>query len=688
MRFEVIDGKLSRHSASVPVTRGMNAVLIGNSRECHVRLKSSGVGEVAAGLAMDQDGWWFYNLSRSNPPLEMTVGPVHERLDDREKGRPPVAECVLWQADTRVLVATPRLKVRVDRFEITVAFEADEFDAQRADEDRQDRQMTTLVREVHTALLNELVTPNSDPKEKYRDEYILQLEKRIEGVASGRRDFPNTDLTQTALGDHMAGVAVRSELIRQLIADSGESERRARGSDPSDAQWVRMRSGLHAQEDELKGLVGRAKDDLARHLAAEGAEDAADLSARMKGVAARFWAFWKELLAGPHAPGSTTRRYLALRRLKEEIKDYWYGFGPLEDLLDDPTVTEIMVVDRDHVFVETGGQIELSGRRFLTDPQTVIEKIVNDGDRELNTSQPVVNVRMPNGSRANAVDRCLALRGSCLTIRRFPKARLSIDALIANGSLTPAVAAFLKAAVVNRRNVLVSGGTGSGKTTLLNALSQFIPDKERIITVEDTAELQLHKAHVVTLQARPANTQREGEVSIRELVKNSLRMRPDRIVVGECRGAEALDMLQAMNTGHDGSLTTLHANSPDDVIQRLETMCQMANKELPVESVHRMTASAVDLIVQLTAVTVTHRRPDGSVARKRRKVVSEVAEVEGLSADGRVQVKPLFARTPADGPLRPTGRLPTFLPDMIAAGLVDSPLPFLADPPPNPAPAR
>jgi Flp pilus assembly CpaF family ATPase len=350
--------------------------------------------------------------------------------------------------------------------------------------------------------------------------------------------------------------------------------------------------------------------------------------------------------------------------LKEEIKDVWYGFGPLEDLLDDPTITEIMVVDAEHIFIEKGGQIEDSGRRFLTDPRTIIDRIVAKAGREINTSSPMADARMPDGSRVNAVIPPLALKGPCLTIRRFPRQRLTVEDLIRYGSLTPAARDFLQAAVVNRRNVIVSGGTGTGKTTLLNCLSEFIPDRERIVTIEDTAELRLHKEHVVTMQAKRKNAEDAGEVTIRDLVRNALRMRPDRIVVGECRGGEAIDMLQAMNTGHDGSMTTLHANSPADVVLRLEVMVQQnGDTKLPVESIHRQIVSAVDVIVQLQVVH-HNGRP--------RKVVSEIAEVVAGS-EGGVRMKPVFKRE-GGGPLDATGFLPTFVTDLVTTGLLPDPV--------------
>jgi Flp pilus assembly CpaF family ATPase len=330
------------------------------------------------------------------------------------------------------------------------------------------------------------------------------------------------------------------------------------------------------------------------------------------------------------------------------------------------------VVDPDHIFIEKAGQIESSGRRFLTDSQKIIRDIVNGAGREINTSEPLADARLPDGSRINAVIPPLALKGPCLTIRRFPKRRLTVDELIRRGSLTPSARDFLRAAVINRRNILIAGGTGTGKTTLLNCLSSFIPDKERIVTIEDTAELQLHKEHVVTLQGRQSNAEGKGQVTIRDLVKNSLRMRPDRIVVGECRGGEAIDMLQAMNTGHDGSMTTIHANSPADVILRLEVLVQQnADTRLPVESIHRQIVSAVDLIVQLRVV--------GAGAKKKRAVTA-IAEVVDVEEGGGVRIVPLFARDElGTGELRPTGHLPTFIADLVGSGLIADPVQIVRD---------
>ncbi|MBC7354526.1 MAG: CpaF family protein, partial [Thermogutta sp.] len=292
-------------------------------------------------------------------------------------------------------------------------------------------------------------------------------------------------------------------------------------------------------------------------------------------------------LVRPHLH-SELRKYLILRTLKKDLKDTIFGFGPLQDLLRADSITEIMVVGKDQIYVERNGVIEKSGRRFISDKVTeaIIERIVAQVGRRIDKSQPLVDARLPDGSRVNAIIPPLAVKGPCLTIRKFPLQRMTMDDLIELGSITKAAATFLRAAVIDRKNILVSGGTGAGKTTLLNVLSSFIPFKERIITIEDTVELRLHQEHVVTLEAKPPNVEGQGAYTIRDLVRNALRMRPDRIIVGECRGPEALDMIQAMNTGHDGSLTTLHANTAREVIERLEVLILMA-ADLPIYSIHR-----------------------------------------------------------------------------------------------------
>ena len=345
------------------------------------------------------------------------------------------------------------------------------------------------------------------------------------------------------------------------------------------------------------------------------------------------------------------------QRLFEQIVAEILGFGPLEPLLADESITEIMVNGYQKVFIERKGKIEKTTLAFESDDHLmrIIDRIVSPLGRRIDESSPYVDARLPDGSRVNAIIPPLALNGPTLTIRKFAKTPLTVDDLIRFGSITPEAIEFLKACVMARINIVVSGGTGSGKTTFLNVLSGFIPGDERIITIENAAELQLRQEHVVTLESRPPNIEGKGEVTIRDLVINSLRMRPDRIVVGECRGGEALDMLQAMNTGHDGSLTTCHSNSPRDTLSRLETMCLMAGMELPVRAIREQIASAIDLVVH------EERMRDGS-----RKVVS-ITEVQGMEGDVIV-MSDIFAFEHQGmeggrviGRLKPTGIRPKFV---------------------------
>jgi pilus assembly protein CpaF len=310
-------------------------------------------------------------------------------------------------------------------------------------------------------------------------------------------------------------------------------------------------------------------------------------------------------------------------QLIQDVSDDILGYGPVDRYLKDPEITEVMVNGPDRVYVEKRGRLELTPITFVdeTHLRRIIDKIVGLVGRRIDESTPLVDARLLDGSRVNAIIHPLAIGGPFLTIRKFAADPFTVDDLIGFGSMSPQVAKFLQGCVVGRLNVLISGGTGTGKTTMLNVLSSFIPSLERIITVEDAKELQLHQDHVLSLEARPPNIEGRGEITIRDLVRNTLRMRPDRIVVGEVRGGEALDMLQAMNTGHDGSLTTVHANSPRDSLARLETLTLMSGFELPVRAIREQMASALDLIVHITRLRDGTRR------------ITHVTEVQGMEGD-------------------------------------------------------
>ncbi len=354
--------------------------------------------------------------------------------------------------------------------------------------------------------------------------------------------------------------------------------------------------------------------------------------------------------------------------LIEELANEALGLGPLEGLLADDSVSEIMVVNPQLIYCERNGKIERTAYRFTDDDsaRSAIERIVTPLGRRIDESTPFVDARLQDGSRVNAVIRPLALQGACITIRKFNANSLSLEDLIRFDSMSASMGLFLKRSVQARRNIVISGGTGSGKTTLLNVLSQSIPDTERVVTIEDAAELQLVQEHVVSLESRPPNMEGRGEISIRDLVRNALRMRPDRILVGECRGGEALDMLQAMNTGHDGSMTTTHANNPTEAIRRLETLVLMSGIDLPARAIREQIAGSVDLIVQQS------RLSDGS------RRVTSIAEVVGMDDDGQVEVQEIFRyrRSGTDsagkavGRYQATGYLPSYLDVLITLGLI------------------
>jgi pilus assembly protein CpaF len=365
------------------------------------------------------------------------------------------------------------------------------------------------------------------------------------------------------------------------------------------------------------------------------------------------------------------------QRLFEQVVAEILGYGPLEPLLQDATITEVMVNGPKLVFIERAGKIERTDVVFQDDEHVmrIIDRIIAPLGRRCDESSPMVDARLPDGSRVNAIIPPISLTGPVITVRKFAKKPLTTEDLIRFGSVTPEAIEFLRGCVYARLNCVVSGGTGSGKTTFLNVLSSFIPDDERIVTIEDAAELQLRQEHVVTLESRPANIEGRGQITIRDLVRNALRMRPDRIVVGEVRGGEALDMLQAMNTGHDGSLTTAHSNGPRDTLARLETMVLMAGMDLPLRAIREQVASAVDLIIH------QDRMRDGS------RRITSITEVQGMEGDVIVMQDIFsfehegFEDGRVIGRLKPTGIRPKFMPRLEVANVHFSPAVFGADRP-------
>lgn len=545
----------------------------------------------------------------------------------------------------RSLVFHPGETVRIWPF--TLTFESEEVSPiSRSELEAHLRSlMADLIQRIHKQLLERLDLYELEQTRTGTAETIVLLENNIEDVC---REINLWGPDNEPLLEEVVGLTLRDLLVNQLILEN------AAANMTSLARLTMNEFDIPAtlvpeREAELHNLLIFAREKLKL-------EDLPDLSARIARVESHIAEVFP--LVRPHLHREL-RKYIILRTLKKELKDTVFGFGPLQDLIRAPTISEIMVVKSDQIYVERDGVVELSGRRFISDKVTesIIERIVAQVGRRIDKSQPLVDARLPDGSRVNAIIPPLAIRGPCLTIRKFPAHRFTADDLIEMGSLTRSAAMFLRACVVDKRNVLISGGTGTGKTTMLNILSSFIPHRDRIVTIEDTTELQLHQDHVVTLESKHANVEGAGEYTIRDLVKNALRMRPDRIIVGECRGPEALDMLQAMNTGHDGSMTTVHANSPEDVIKRLEVLVLMA-VELPVISIHRQIASAIDVVVQIVRLPGGQRR------------VSQISELAGYDADLNALIVRDIYNFRDGHVLHPTGYLPTFVESLIAKNLL------------------
>jgi Flp pilus assembly CpaF family ATPase len=564
-------------------------------------------------------------------------------------------------------VFDPGTKVRIWPF--TLTFEAEKAAAiTRGELESHLRSIVAdLELRIHRKLLERLDLYEFEHRRGSDTASILLLENNIEDVC---RELALFGPDNEALIEEITGLTLRDHLVNQLIMETGTEEYFDLAAITSNEFDVPA-TLVPERESELHGLMQFLRERLKL-------SECRDISQQVQRVEGHFNEVFH--LVRPHLHHEL-RKYLILRTLKKDLKDTIFGFGPLQDLLRAPTVTEIMVVASDQIYVEQGGIIEKSGRRFISDKVTesIIERIVAQVGRRIDKSQPLVDARLPDGSRVNAIIPPLAVKGPTLTIRKFPAQRLTMDDLIEMGSVSKAAATFLRSCVIEGRNILVSGGTGTGKTTMLNILSSFIPFKERIVTIEDTTELRLHQDHVVTLETKPKNIEGAGEYTIRDLVKNSLRMRPDRVIVGECRGGEALDMVQAMNTGHDGSMTTVHANSAGEVIERLEVLMLMA-ADLPVSSIHRQIASALDLIVHIS------RMPGGA------RVITQITEVVHYDAAEKQIIMHDIFNYRTGVALRPTGYLPSFVDALVGKELLDieflygrdDNIPEIAPPPPLP----
>jgi len=498
-------------------------------------------------------------------------------------------------------------------------------------------------------------------EQKLHAELLERLNLRVTGQTGGhderhvalvKRHLADIITTRAEVDDEMAAHLVREFLYRGVLT---EVNRRASGKLLYSYGFEQSDVLVAKHEDAIARLVGDTVAALPLRLRPQSVKD---------DVAVVDRDFPQQLTKLTPRVTPELRDYIVRRMLSKDIEDVVLGYGPLQDLLEMPNVNEIMVVGKDRIYIEKEGVVSNTGRSFFSDEivQSIIERIITPVGRRIDRSSPLVDARLADGSRVNAIINPLSLSGPTLTIRKFARIPFTIDDLIERGTLTEAAAGFLRGCVLGRKNMMIAGGTGSGKTTTLNVLGNFIPAEERIITIEDSAELQLPQEHLVRLETRPANIEGKGAYTIRDLVRNALRMRPDRLIVGEVRGAEALDMLQAMNTGHDGSLSTIHANTPADTLMRVETMVLLA-VEMPVRAIREQIVAALDVVVQIA------RLADG------RRRVTHVSEIVGIDPETqRIITEDIFHLRDSRGQvgqLRHTGYIPQFAEELITRGLLD-----------------
>ncbi len=503
------------------------------------------------------------------------------------------------------------------------------------------RRLIAFEQETHTELINRMNLRVTGHINKQDPAYIQQIVAHLNEILDARAAQLDPSLVNHMVHMHLHRL-VMAEVVRQCTGKV-QTEYRTGEHQGTDASRERAITELVQGTVDMMPLLfdqASVQDDLA---VAEEAFD--DLFEQQQ----------SSMSAG-------LRSYIVRQLVSKDLLDIMLGLGPLQDLVEMANVSEIMVVGKDRIYVEKNGVIQSTTRQFFSDEvlMSVIERILVPIGRRVDQSNPLVDARLPDGSRVNIVIPPLSLAGPCVTIRKFAWIPFTVDDLIERGSISEQCAAFLQGCVEGRKNIMVSGGTGSGKTTLLNTLCAYVRPTERIVTIEESAELKLPQPHVVALEGRPANVEGRGAFNIRDLVRNALRMRPDRIIVGEVRGPEALDMLQAMNTGHDGSLSTIHANTPFDMVARLETLVLMA-VDMPVRAIREQIVGAIDVIVQLQRFANGPRRVTH---------ISEVLEIDQQTQQMRLE--DIFVLREADQPrLRHTGYIPTFAQDMIRKNLID-----------------
>jgi Flp pilus assembly CpaF family ATPase len=550
-------------------------------------------------------------------------------------------------ANREVQVGTPLLvdfgdEVQIGPFSLAMVGK----DGQRAEGQQQDdaelqQRLMELEQSVHAELLERMNLRVTGNIKKGDEAFQQQVLVHLEEILNHRIASLDNELIRLACKHHLERLVI-AEVVRQC-----------QGRVQTDYKVADERMLDADKERQITELVGSMVDMMP--LLFDPASVSEDLAVADEAYDELFEQHYGSL-------DRELQRYIVRRTVAKDIQDIMLGLGPLQDLLEMPSVSEIMVVGKDRIYIEKNGVIQATTRVFFSEEVllSIIERILAPVGRRIDTSTPLVDARLADGSRVNVVINPLSLVGPVMTIRKFGWVPFTMDDLIERGTLSAQAAGFLQGCIIGRSNIVISGGTGSGKTTLLNVLGAYARPTERIITVEESAELQLPQPHVVKLEGRPANVEGKGAYTIRELVRNSLRMRPDRIIVGEVRGPEAMDMLQAMNTGHDGSLSTVHANNPADAMKRLEALVLMA-VDMPIRAIREQIVTAVDLVVQVARFASGQRR------------VTAISEINAIDPEtGQVRLEDIYTlKDPKQPTLRHTGYVPTFTQDMVERGYFD-----------------